>query len=441
MGHVRDLRLFLLSALPLAFAGLFFGGVYSYNRPPVLRKILSVPHSYGDDHNPASPQQVHISLVGEDKMRISWITESSTPATVEYGTSPTKYESSANGTTSSYRYSIVYKSGEIHDVVIGPLKPNTLYYYRCGPASGRDFTFKTPPAQFPIKFAVVGDLGQTEWTDSTLQHIAKSNYDMLLLPGDLAYADFYQPFWDSFGRLVEPLASQRPWMVTQGNHEVEKIPVIHSKPFTAYNARWRMPFEQSGSDSNLYYSFNVAGVHIIMLSSYTDFDPSSQQYKWLEADMGQIDRKITPWIVVLVHAPWYNTNTAHQGEKESDEMKASMEGLLYQARVDVVFTGHVHAYERFTRVYNGKADNCGPVHITIGDGGNREGLASKYEDPTPDISIFREASFGHGQFEVVNATHALWTWHRNDDSSAFVSDSIWLRSLSSDPACQYRGQR
>lgn len=30
-----------------------------------------------------------------------------------------------------------------------------------------------------------------------------------------------------------------------------------------------------------------------------------------------------------------------------------------------------------TRVYKDKADNCGPVHITIGDGGNREGLATK----------------------------------------------------------------
>jgi acid phosphatase type 7 len=27
------------------------------------------------------------------------------------------------------------------------------------------------------------------------------------------------------------------------------------------------------------------------------------------------------------------------------------------------------------RIYNNKADPCGPVYITIGDGGNREGLA------------------------------------------------------------------
>jgi hypothetical protein len=28
-----------------------------------------------------------------------------------------------------------------------------------------------------------------------------------------------------------------------------------------------------------------------------------------------------------------------------------------------------------TRVYDNEVDPCGPVYITIGDGGNREGLA------------------------------------------------------------------
>ncbi|KAA8516706.1 hypothetical protein F0562_016788 [Nyssa sinensis] len=326
-------------------------------------------------------------------------------ATLQYGISPGKYEYSATGSTSSYTY-VTYESGEIHDVVIGPLKPNTVYYYRCGLESAPEFSFKTPPDQFPINFAVTGDLGQTDWTRSTLQHIEKSNYDVLLLPGDLSYADLDQSLWDSFGRLVEPLASQRPWMVTQGNHEVEEIPLLHPHAFTSYNARWHMPFEESGSDSNLYYSFEVAGVHVIMLGSYTSFHPTSLQYKWLQADLRKVNRRKTPWIVVLIHAPWYNSNTAHQGEPESEDMKAAMEGLLYGARVDVVFAGHVHAYERFTRVYKDQANRCGPVHITIGDGGNHEGLASEYIDPQPKISVFREASFGHGHFEVVNATHA-----------------------------------
>ncbi|KAE9590851.1 putative Acid phosphatase [Lupinus albus] len=134
---------------------------------------------------------------------------------------------------------------------------------------------------------------------------------MFLLPGDLAYAYKVQHLWDSFGGFVAPLSSQRPWMVTHGNHEVEKIAKVHTTPFTTFNARWKMPHEESGSDSNLYYSFDVAGVHVIMLGSYTDFDRKSKQYKWLEGDLKKVNRKNTPWLVMLVHAPWYNSNTAH----------------------------------------------------------------------------------------------------------------------------------
>lgn len=172
---------------------------------------------------------------------------------------------------------------------------------------------------------------------------------MLLLPGDLSYADYIQSRWDSYGRLVEPLASSRPWLVTEGNHEIEMIPLFEES-FKAYNARWRMPYELSSSTSNLYYSFDIAGgsVHVIMLGSYTDFDSGSDQYAWLVGDLAKVDRRKTPWLVVLIHAPWYNSNKAHQGEGE--DMRKAMEDLLYRAHVDVVFAGHVHAYERFVSI-------------------------------------------------------------------------------------------
>ncbi|XP_019186162.1 PREDICTED: probable purple acid phosphatase 20 [Ipomoea nil] len=425
---LNDRRSVLALATAVILGGFHFA--VAYQRPPAKASIFVPP---SEDQDSSSPQQVHISMVGNDKMRISWITEDSgTPATVEYGTSPGNYQFSADGETTSYTY-LLYKSGEIHDVVIGPLNSNTVYYYRCGGSGGSapEYSFKTPPPGFPIKFAIVGDLGQTDWTKTTLEHIGKSNYDMLLLPGDLSYADTYQPLWDSYGRLVEGEARRRPWMVTQGNHETESIPVLHPKRFTAYNARWRMPYEESGSDSNLFYSFDVAGVHVVMLGSYTDFEAGTAQFRWLQADLGKVDRAKTPWLIVLVHAPWYNSNTAHQGEYEADGMKAAMEELLFRAKTDIVFAGHVHAYERFTRVYKEEANDSGPLYITIGDGGNREGLATKYIDPQPKISLFREASFGHGELEVVNGSHARWTWNRNEDDVGVVADSIWIRSFSS----------
>ncbi|EPS61933.1 purple acid phosphatase 22, partial [Genlisea aurea] len=274
-----------------------------------------------------------------------------------------------------------------------------------------------------------GDLGQTEWTNSTLSHIGGAGHDVFILPGDLSYADTDQPKWDSFGRLVEPHASSRPWMVTQGNHEIESFPIILPPPFRSYDARWLMPHLESGSPSNLFYSFDVAGAHVVMLGSYTDFGPGSDQYAWLESDLKGVDRGKTPWLFAVLHAPWYNSNFAHRGEGE--KMRKAVEGLLYGARVDALFAGHVHAYERFNRIYDNEADECGIVHVTIGDGGNREGLATSYVSPPPSISVFREASFGHGRLRLINSTHAHWSWHRNDDSVSVVADEVWIRSLSS----------
>lgn len=255
--------------------------VPEYTRPPP-RPLSLRSHNRSDSH----PQQVHISLAGKDYMRVSWITsDKKSPPVVEYGTTPGKYGGAATGESTSYHY-FFYSSGEIHHVKIGPLKPTTTYYYRCG-GGGPEFSFRTPPSGFPIEFAVAGDLGQTEWTESTLEHVGSTDYDVFLLPGDLSYADTQQPLWDSFGRLVEPYASTRPWMVTEGNHEIEIFPIIYPQGFKAYNARWVMPYQESKSTSNLYYSFDVAGAHVVMLGSYTDFDSNSDQYKWLQSDLAQ----------------------------------------------------------------------------------------------------------------------------------------------------------
>ncbi|KAL2621547.1 hypothetical protein R1flu_001752 [Riccia fluitans] len=400
--------------------------VRANTRPNVGRQLIQ---AFTAEKAGSEPTQVHISLNGPNHMHISWITkEFGNPSVVEYGTKSGVYEASASGKSTSYTF-ILYKSGEIHDVVIGPLRDNTVYYYRCG-GSATEFTFKTPPplgSDVPITFAVTGDLGQTGWTVSTLEHLKKEEYDLCLYSGDLSYADYYQPLWDSFGELISPIARERPWMVTQGNHEIESVPFF-IESFRAYNARWSMPYRESGSTSNLYYSFDVASCHILMLASYADCDAKSPQYIWLKNDLAKVDRKKTPWLIAVLHAPWYNSNFAHKGD--GDQMKAAMETMLYENKVDIIFAGHVHAYERSARVYKGLPDPRGIMHINIGDGGNREGLASKYNKPQPLWSLFREASFGYGRLYIQNATTARWVWHRNDDDADVVADQVSIRSLS-----------
>ena len=68
----------------------------------------------------------------------------------------------------------------------------------------------------------------------------------------------------------------------------------------------------------------------------------------------------------------------------------------------------------------------GPYYIVLGDGGNREGLQNDWLDPQPDWSVFRQASYGHGELEVVNATHLRWTWHQNPDLEPTIADELWV---------------
>lgn len=122
-----------------------------YSRPHP-RPIIFTSHTRSE----SDPQQVHVSLVGQDHMRVSWITSHKhTKSMVEYGKSSGTYEASATGDHTSYHY-FFYSSGEIHHVVIGPLEPSTTYYYRCG-GSGPEFSLRTPPSDLPIEFVVVGE--------------------------------------------------------------------------------------------------------------------------------------------------------------------------------------------------------------------------------------------------------------------------------------------
>lgn len=329
-----------------------------------------------------------------------------------------------------------YVSGAMHHVVVGsgeegPLNASSTYFYRVGDplrSWSEEFSFVVPKefyqqGGFPYRLGLVGDLGQTKQSAQTIEHIAHSRPDSVLNVGDLSYADGEQPRWDSYGRLVEKIAAVIPHMTIEGNHELESMDG-GPKDFTAYLARWQMPYSRSGSTSPLYYSYETGPAHIIMLGSYAEYGPQSEQVAWLRADLAAVDRVRTPWLVVGMHAPWYNSNIAHQQEME--DMRTSMEAMLFSYGVDVVFSGHVHAYERSARMFNYRRNKCGPVHIVIGDGGNREGLAMDYLKQ-PHWSMLRESSYGHGTLDFDSVESATWRWHRNQDGLKITADKHVFR--------------
>ncbi|CAD6207641.1 unnamed protein product [Miscanthus lutarioriparius] len=460
-----------------------------------------------------APEQVAVALsAAPTSAWVSWITgdfqmggavkpldPSAVGSVVRYGLAADSLVHEATGESLVYSQLYPfeglqnYTSGIIHHVRLQGLEPGTRYFYRCGDPSIPDamsdvHAFRTMPAvgpkSYPGRIAVVGDLGLTYNTTSTVEHMVRNQPDLVLLLGDVCYANLYltngtgtdcyscsfanstpihetyQPRWDYWGRYMEPVTSSIPMMVVEGNHEIEEQ--IDNKTFASYSTRFAFPSEESGSFSPFYYSFDVGGIHFVMLASYADYNRSGAQYRWLEEDLVKVDRSVTPWLIAGWHAPWYTTYKAHYREAEC--MRVEMEELLYAYGVDVVFTGHVHAYERSNRVFNYTLDACGPVHISVGDGGNREKMATAHADDPghcpdpastpdpfmggrlcaanfttgpaagrfcwdrqPDYSAYRESSFGHGVLEVKNDTHALWRWLRNQDLNADVAaDEVYI---------------
>ncbi|CAD5174477.1 purple acid phosphatase 2-like [Musa acuminata AAA Group] len=408
---------------------------------PLDSDIFRVPPGYN------APQQVHITQGNLDgtAMIISWVTEDEPGSSeVLYGTDEDKLELSAEGKYTRYKF-YNYTSGYIHHCTIRHLKYDTEYYYAVGIGhTVRKFWFTTPPAvgpDVPYTFGLIGDLGQSYDSNVTLTHYESNpKAQTVLFLGDLSYADNYPNHdnvrWDTWGRFIERSTAYQPWIWTAGNHEIDFAPNLgETVPFKPYRHRYHVPYRSSSSSSPFWYSIKRASAYIIVLASYSAYGKYTPQYKWLEAELPKVNRSETPWLIVLMHAPWYNSYNYHYMEGES--MRVMYEPWFVKYKVDVVFAGHVHAYERSYRVsniaydiVNGKCepvpDESAPVYITVGDGGNLEGLATNMTEPQPSYSAFRESSFGHAVFEIKNQTHAYYTWHRNQDGNAVAADSLWF---------------
>jgi hypothetical protein len=112
---------------------------------------------------------------------------------------------------------------------------------------------------------------------------------------------------------------------------------------------------------------------------------------------------------------------------EGEPARKGLEKLFIDAGVSAVFSGHVHAYERSNPVDNYVVVPPGPgsmVHFNIGDAG--AGLYTSWNNPQPAWSNFRNATWGHGRWVVLNKTHSSWTWHQNSQPTTEAEDSYIL---------------
>ena len=183
--------------------------------------------------------------------------------------------------------------------------------------------------------------------------------------------------------------------------------------FIPFKTRWGgMPYASPINDDSgaLWYSYNVGGVHVIVLCAYADFSATSPMVIFLKNDLAAVNRSITPWVIAVWHPPWYNTNTKHY--LDGDSMRRAIEPMLLAYRVNAVFVGHVHAYQRTHMVANNTvvdpSTGAGIYHFMVGISGKE-----LYQVWRPDNYTWlatRDATFwGTSYLWVPNATHARFT--------------------------------
>jgi len=303
---------------------------------------------------------------------LAWQTDRGVTATwVQYGTSADPAAWKPEDSTFGVSYVVpsvdpgLKEAGDqqIHEAHLCGLQPATTYYYRVGggPAGqetwGEVLSFKTTPgpdADEEVTFAVTGDSrGNHDNAWQILQERLYKRGDVTaqLFSGDIVDLAFdqkaYEDWLDKGGRDT----AQKPSMTGQvlsliamGNHE-------------NYNAQFYATVVQPQDASydrlydELFFSTNIGPVHVVVLDDLKIAKPNSDQNytpvvtSWLKDDINAVDRAKQPWVVVVHHHPeWSSSN--HGNEKEVINVRNTLAPLWDELKVNLVFTGHDHNYER-----------------------------------------------------------------------------------------------
>lgn len=227
----------------------------------------------------------------------------------------------------------------------------------------RSFTLAAPPARdATTRIVYVADMGTDANASAIVAAIQRAQPDLVLVGGDLSYANGNASVWNDWFELIEPLAASVPVMPAYGNHEDYcESPDRQLKHCGPEPNGWRAHFALPNGDK-LYYGFEWGPVRFSVLDTeaYEAANATTdkeEQEAFLDA---RLANESDAWDVVVFHRPLRTTN-AKIG-LESDRVRNALEPLV-DGRADLVLSAHTHAYERSAAVGNET------LYITSGGGG------------------------------------------------------------------------
>jgi predicted phosphodiesterase len=262
---------------------------------------------------------------------------------------------------------------EIHEVKLDGLEPETQYFYSVATqfedgsrAESDVFTFSTAVhPHTPFAFAVMGDTQGNPEVSGKLSEMAWAQRpNFVVHAGDLVDKGSDPKHWtEHFFPGMKPLIERVPFYPVIGNHEE------NSRNYYDY---------VSLPDPEYFYKFSYGNAEFFMIDSNKNLDPESEQYKWLKQALSESN---ATWKIAMHHHPPFSSDGDDYGnlwktrKSTRGDLRARQLAELYdEFKVDVVWNGHIHSYERTWPIRRGKAvETDGTIYmITGGAGGGLE---------------------------------------------------------------------
>jgi acid phosphatase type 7 len=234
----------------------------------------------------------------------------------------------------------------------------------------------------PYRFVAFADIGAETVDQKKLASRAfLAKPDFVVVPGDIVYergqiSEYRAKFWpiynaDAVGDMGGPLLRSVPMICAPGNHDIDTRDLNKYPDALAYYYYWSQPlngpkgaeggpivpvltasadnranFEAAAGDAYLTmanYSFDYGNAHWIVLDSnpYVDFTDKTLS-DWITADLASPAAQKATWKFVMFHHPGFNSSREHYEQQQTRLLAPVFEA----GKVDVVFNGHVHNYQR-----------------------------------------------------------------------------------------------
>jgi 3',5'-cyclic AMP phosphodiesterase CpdA len=195
-----------------------------------------------------------------------------------------------------------------------------------------------------VKFAVIGDNGtgaaaQYEVAEQMARLRRTFPFDLVIMLGDNFYgAQRPSDLVAKFERPYKPLLDAGvTFQAALGNHDEPGS--VHYPPLNMAGQR--------------YYTFVRRNVRFLVLDT-NSLDP--RQLQWAETTL---EASREDWKIAYFHHPLYSNAARHGG---AVDVRLRLEPLLTKYKVNVVFAGHDHIYERSKPQY-------GITHFVCGSSG------------------------------------------------------------------------